>query len=106
MHKQILFAVAVVVSSCAVAAPGMSQIEPVMPRQENAGQRPLGNVSQPIPDTIPSQLGQEAGSTNAGPIDDDPWIKFCFYNVPAEELDDCINGLPSIQPLGRRDGSR
>ena len=26
---------------------------------------------------------------------DDPWIKFCLFNVDAKDLDDCINGLPA-----------
>ena len=41
----------------------------------------------------------EAVNGGVGPIDDDPWIKFCFYNVPAKELDDCINGFPSRKEL-------
>lgn len=103
MYKQLsalksVFAVAIVASSFIAVAPGISQTEPTMPRRENTTQNNRENVNQQNPSANQNQLGQEPSNTNVGPIDDDPWIRYCFYNVPAEELDDCINGLPSTRP--------
>ncbi|MGK7882476.1 MAG: hypothetical protein AB4060_20595 [Crocosphaera sp.] len=30
---------------------------------------------------------------------DDPWLTFCLINSePGEDFENCVNGLPSVQP--------
>lgn len=93
-----LFAASMVASSFVAIAPGISQTESTIPRREDANRRNREAINQQNPNASQNQLRQEPGNTNVGPIDDDPMIKFCFYNVPAEKLDDCINGIPVAPP--------